>query len=131
MPAGTTLGRCLTLLLFGVFFPRFCWAEFLDSTGIGDLCDPDDDNDGRADEDDCLPFDDTNWSPPSDPLGLSLNKNGTDNLGWTVPVDSGTAGTLYYDVLTSMVPSDWSIFEAVCVSNRMTPIPWPPRAALP
>ena len=67
-----------------------------------------------------MPLDGDNWSIPSDPYDLVLSKSPTDNLGWSAPSEPGTSLTLYYDVLTSRFPDDWTIFEAVCVESNDT-----------
>ena len=48
-----------------------------------------------------------------------FSKEAVDNLTWTAPADPGA--TVYvYDVLTSRLPNDWSIFEAECVESDDT-----------
>ncbi|RMG48236.1 MAG: hypothetical protein D6718_02225 [Acidobacteria bacterium] len=92
----------------------------MDGDGTGDVCDPDRDGDGWANAGDCAPDDGTLWSKPTPVLDLMVTNDPVNNLNWSPPADPGTSQTLYYDVLTSRKPNDWSIFEAQCVESDDT-----------
>ena len=94
--------------------------EDLDGDGSGDVCDPDDDDDGWSDGTDCLPRDSGNWSIPSAISGLRLDRAATGNLTWTVPSNPGTTGTVSYDVLLSSTALGWGFDVASCVETGGT-----------
>ena len=70
----------------------------LDGDGAGNPCDPDDDNDGIADVDDCAPSDPFNEIPEDTVSGLVVTGGSTATLQWDADPLQGTG--LTYDVLT-------------------------------
>ncbi len=86
-----------------------------DGDGLGDTCDPDDDNDGEDDATDCAPFDSTIWTTPRNPVAdLGLSGNAPTTLTWTEPAGSGCSDPVY-DVLRSTSPSNFS--GADCIAS--------------
>ena len=91
-----------------------------DLDGIGDACDPDDDNDLVGDGADCAPFDATAWAFPGEATGLRLTHaggvNGTTTLEWDAPaLPGGTTST--YDTIASMTPGDFTAPSGQCVET--------------
>jgi hypothetical protein len=70
-------------------------ADF-DRDGAGDPCDPDDDNDGAADGDDCSPFDPTAFAAPGEVSGFTLLDAQT--IAWDSAAPVAGPGTVH-DVL--------------------------------
>jgi hypothetical protein len=93
-------------------------ADF-DGDAMGDACDPDDDDDSVEDAADCLPFDATVWSVPSDPSGLLLSKALAGTLTWTAPTEEGCL-MLVYDVLRSRNAYDFENLEVLCTESDDT-----------
>jgi hypothetical protein len=93
-----------------------------DSDRIGDVCDPDDDNDGFADGADCAPLNNQIWGTPAEVGTLLLTPDvaGT-TLTWSAPADlGGTAASIRYDTLQS---GNAALFNtgAICVESNDGP----------
>jgi len=58
---------------------------FLDTDldGLADCVDPDDDNDGVVDPDDCAPLDDSASAPPGEVVALTVASGTPTTVGWT------------------------------------------------
>lgn len=68
--------------------------ENFDGDAMGDLCDPDDDNDTFLDIADCRPMDMTLWAPPDElPITLSVIQDGT--VSWSTLAALAGPATLY------------------------------------
>ncbi len=103
--------------------------EDADADATGDACDTctDTDHDSYGDPGypattcalDCRPADAAIWSAPGDVADLVVTRDPVHNLSWGPPANPG-ATTIAYDVLTSRVANDWSIFEAMCVESDGT-----------
>jgi len=90
--------------------------EDFDLDGSGDACDSDCDNDGVDDIDDCSPFNTETWAAPQQPVAdLMLSGGVTTSLAWTIPPNTGCAASLYFDVLRSTNPADFS--TAFCLES--------------
>ncbi|MCU0230737.1 MAG: FG-GAP-like repeat-containing protein [Acidobacteria bacterium] len=88
--------------------------------GLGDACDPDDDNDYAADGTDCAPTDSTLWSVPGETRSLALvhdSRAGLTTLRWLVPSNPGGLGsTIAYDTIFSARPYNFTT-AGTCVES--------------
>jgi len=82
--------------------------EDLDGDEIGDVCDDDRDGDGADNDDDCDPDNGNAWSPPSEISLLTLWGRPRTAFLWDPPADTGAAMPVSYDLLRSLLPSDFS-----------------------
>ena len=74
---------------------------------LGNVCDPDDDNDGFLDAADCDPLDSGLQSPPGTVIDLALSDvAGLTTLVWSPPAAPG-ATTITYDTLASTDPDNF------------------------
>jgi len=84
-----------------------------DGDGLCDSGDPDDDNDGVSDVQDCAPFDPTASASPSEVSDLVVDATGSTTLVWS---DQGTG--FGYDVITgtfSALALDAGVDSAICL----------------
>jgi hypothetical protein len=89
-----------------------------DGDGSGDACDPDDDNDGFADGNDCGSLDGQVWALPGEARDLLLThdgQTGTTMLTWSAPASLGGTATVY-DLIRSENPADL-VGSAQCVES--------------
>jgi hypothetical protein len=78
---------------------------------------PDSDQDGMPDDNDCAPQDPDNWSMPGPATGLTVRKVSLGNLSWSAPAEPGSTSVIY-DVLRSSSGSDFG--QATCAVNGTT-----------
>lgn len=85
----------------------------------GDVCDPDDDNDGIGDVADCAPLDSQTWSAPGEAANLSVAPSSVGStVTWAPPVPpGGTAASHRYDLLVSTVATDFTAAAECLESN--------------
>ena len=90
-----------------------------DSDGACNAGDPDDDNDGFADESDCLPLDSESWSTPDEVQMLMLRHQHVSEIttiSWGTPVAPGSSSPLFYDTVGSRDPADF-VTDLECVET--------------
>jgi PKD repeat protein len=85
-----------------------------DGDGAGDACDPDDDNDGVPDVDDCAPLAATVTAPPG-PIGASLGVANDGTLAWERAVQ-GYTSNVYRGVAAPGQP--WS-YALACLGDQV------------
>jgi len=82
-----------------------------DNDLIADCVDPDDDDDGFDDGNDCAPLDATAWSTPGEARQLLLSHvgggGGNSTLNWLAPLDQGGSAVVY-DVISSLDPANFN-----------------------
>jgi hypothetical protein len=81
---------------------------------------PDTDNDGVVDGNDCAPSNPAVWFAPSDALDLRVAKGVSIDLSWTPPASLGGTGVVY-DVLRSTDPAVFtSGSTTTCVASDIS-----------
>ena len=98
-------------------------ADF-DGDGIGDACDPDIDNDGVANGQDCQPYDPTVWATPAEIAGLHVDKGAGTTLNWSA-ASGGTSPA--YDIVGGSLGAlltDGGVQEASCLQNNDPQTNW-------
>jgi hypothetical protein len=82
---------------------------------------PDSDDDGMPNDEDCAPFDPDNWSTPGPGEDFRVKRYTPFgfNLSWAVPKDPGST-TVRYDVLRSTSGSDFGGMQCVTVDTAGT-----------
>jgi len=102
-----------------------------DADGLGDACDPDDDNDLVPDASDCRPLDASVWTVPGEAADLTLTvpEAGPTLFAWQPPSRPG-ARVVLYDLLRSTTSADFA--GAACLASDTTQLsaqdPDPPPA---
>ena len=93
-----------------------------DADRAGDICDPDDDNDGVLDGSDCAALNSQVWALPGEVDSLLLTHDATGTtLNWSAPADAGgLTAAVRYDTLHSEIPTNFSA-GYTCVESSSGP----------
>jgi len=123
-PAGTTAATWTgDLVLVWGSAPRTGsrYAIDTDHDGLPNACDPDDDGDGVADQDDCAPTQAGVAAPPQEVADLHVVGTPVSVLTWTSQLDAR------YDVVGGSIAtlrSTGGLDGATCVANSVTVSEW-------
>ncbi|MDH3785191.1 MAG: ASPIC/UnbV domain-containing protein, partial [Acidobacteriota bacterium] len=86
-----------------------------DGDGVADFADPDDDNDGTIDSQDCLPLDDQAWSLPQATGSLVMTASNPATLEWGAPPLPGSLSWTFDTIATSV--ADDFLGAASCLES--------------
>ncbi len=94
-----------------------------DADGQGDVCDPDDDNDGALDAADCLPLDRGSFALPVPVTGLAVSGGTTTTIQWDGQASSAGTATVYDLASGSLAAllASGSFSGASCATSLSTP----------
>jgi hypothetical protein len=86
--------------------------------GLPDCVDPDDDDDGAEDVNDCRPLDASVWAVPGEARNVHLTHTaGVTQLMWQPPVAPGTSAPLFYDTIESKSANLWGPADGRCLEQ--------------
>jgi hypothetical protein len=100
----------------------FEYSPDSDHDGTVDWLDPDDDNDGAPDIEDCAPFDPSVWNAPVEPADVRLSGGATVHVEWT-DQDPGTLFDIAGGSVTVLL-ADRGFGAAVCRVDDWPAPPW-------
>jgi hypothetical protein len=101
-----------------------------DLDGLGNVCDPDDDNDGTPDESDCAPLDPDISAGPAEITGVAVFKSGADALvTWNPDLPEILYDVAGGSVLDLTVAGDTSL--ATCLAEAVQSPSWTDTRADP